>query len=75
VDQAHVQITDLRTVQSAIKQSVLPMQNGTLHRPLDDVVIEWRPGLAEEQRQGLPVPQQIPDRLAQPGVRLRSALG
>jgi hypothetical protein len=30
MDQAHEQIADLRPVQSAIKQSVLPMQNRTL---------------------------------------------
>ncbi|MGB9078388.1 MAG: hypothetical protein WCC26_16240, partial [Terracidiphilus sp.] len=46
-------IADLRPVQSAIKQSVLPMQNRTLQRSLDDVVIEWRPRLAQEQRQRL----------------------
>ena len=34
------------------------------------VVIQWCPGLAQKQSQRLPVPQQITNRLPQPGVRL-----
>ena len=47
------------------------MKNCALQGPFYDVVIQRGPGLAEEQRQGLPVPQQIADRLAEPGVGLR----
>jgi hypothetical protein len=48
VNQAHKQVADLRSVQRAIEQSVLPMQNRPFQASLDDVVIEWGPRFPQE---------------------------
>jgi hypothetical protein len=74
MDQAHELIADLRTVQGAIVQYVLTMQNGALQGSFDDIVIKRGSGLSEEQRQPQPVAQQIVDRLAQSGVGFRPSL-
>jgi hypothetical protein len=39
VNQAHEQITHLRSVQRPIKQGILPVKNGPLQRPFANVVI------------------------------------
>jgi len=38
VDQDHEQIADLSSVQSAIKQRILSMENGALQGPFCDVI-------------------------------------
>ena len=70
VDEGHEQVADLSAIQRAIVESILAMQNCSLQGSFYDVVVQWGSGLAKEQGQGQPVPQQIPDRLAEPGVRL-----
>ena len=62
-------------MQGAVEQGILAMQNRPFQGPFCDVIVQRGRGLPEEQRQGLPVPQQIRDCVAQPGVRLRLVLG
>src|SRR5215472_4388159 len=44
MNQAHVQITDLSTIQRLIKKRVLPVQNRFLQGAFNKIIIEWRPG-------------------------------
>jgi hypothetical protein len=52
MDQAHEQIPDLRTVQGAIVQCVLAVQTRSLQSPFYEVIVQWGPGLAQEQGSG-----------------------
>jgi len=40
VDQAHVQIADLSTIQGLIKERVFPVQNCFFQRPLHNIVVQ-----------------------------------
>jgi hypothetical protein len=44
VDQAHEQIADLGTVQGAIKQGILSMENGALQGSFYEVIVQRGPG-------------------------------
>ena len=70
MDQTHEQVAHLGAIFRQIEQTVFPMENRLLQTPFADVVIEGRTGLAQEQRQALPVIKQLHDGSAQTGVRL-----
>jgi len=55
MNQAHEQITDSGAVQCLIEECVLAVQDGFLQGALDDIVIDWRPCVAQEKRQLRPV--------------------
>ena len=74
VDQAHEDIAHMGAMTGLVEQGVLSMQNRLLQRPFAEVVVQGRSGHAQEERQLLPVPQQVRHGLAQPGVRLHAAL-
>lgn len=44
VNQAHIQIADLGTIQCFVEERIFPMQNGFLQSPLDQVVVQWGAG-------------------------------
>ncbi len=50
------------------------MENGFLESPLDDVRVQRGSGLAEEEGQANPMPQEVSHRRAQAGVRLHLPL-
>ena len=54
MDQAHEQVPHLGTVLRLIEQTILSMQNAFLQSPLDEVRIQRRARLAEEQGQPSP---------------------
>src|SRR3989442_4097986 len=70
MDQAHVEIPHFGAVLGLIEQTILSMQNAFLQSPLDEVRIQRRARLAEEQRQPSPTFQAISDGFAQPRVGL-----
>ena len=70
MDQAHVEIPHFGAVLGLIEQTILSMQNAFLQSPLDEVRIQRRARLAEEQRQPSPAFQAISDGFAQPRVGL-----
>jgi len=49
VDETHEQIAHLGAVRGLIEQTILPMQNAFLQCPFNDVRIQRRAGLAEEE--------------------------
>ena len=66
VDQAHEEVAHARSVHLLIEERVLPVQDCLLQCPLDDIVVEWRAFLPQEQRQLRPAPEQVRDCFAQP---------
>ena len=69
VDQAHEEVAHARSVHCFVEERILTMQDGFLQHSFGDVVVEWRARLSQEQCQFRPVPEQVRDCLAQPGVR------
>ena len=63
MDQAHKQVANIGAIDRAIEQSIFPVQDRLLQRPLANIVIQRRAGLSQKQRQLLPMVQQILDRL------------
>jgi len=74
VDQAHEHIAQPGAVLSLIGHGVLPVENGHFECAFADIVIQRRPGLAQEQGQGVPVLKQVVEGLAEPGVRFHPLL-
>src|SRR5262245_12237924 len=65
VDQAHEQVANAGAVAGLVEQGVLAVQDGLLQRALAQVVVQRGTGLAQEQRQLVPVPEHIADRAAE----------
>jgi hypothetical protein len=61
VDQAHEHIPDVGAMASLVEQRILAMENRLLQGPLTDIIVQGRPGHAQEERQLHPVFQQIGD--------------
>ena len=59
VNQTHEQIAHHGSVRRLVEEGVLAIQNSFLQSTFAKVVIEWRPLFSEEQREWLPVVQQI----------------
>ena len=74
VDQTHEQIANLGPIPGLVEQGVLAVQDRLLQGPLAHVVVQRRPGLAQEQRQLLPVLERIADRAAEGRIRLGTLL-
>jgi hypothetical protein len=55
MDHAHEQVAHLGSLLRLIEQAVLAVQNGFLQGALDDVRVQRRPGLLEEEGQPSPV--------------------
>ena len=68
VDKAHEEITHLGSPLGLVRERVLPVQDGHLQTPLADIVVQWGPGDAQEQSQGIPVVEQVIERTAESGV-------
>lgn len=54
-----------------MEQTVFAMKNRFLQSALDEIGVQWRARHSQEQSQFCPVPKQVRDGFAQPGVRLR----
>ena len=73
VNEAHVQVPDLGPFLGQVEQRVLAVENDLLQRSFTDVVVQGSPGLTQKERQLGPVPEQVGDGRAQPGVGLHQA--
>ena len=49
MDQAHVQIADLRAVQCPVEECVLSVENSAFQSPFDNVVVQWSPSLPQKR--------------------------
>jgi len=70
IDQAHEQVADPGTFDGFVAEAVFAMQDGHFQGSLAGIVVQGRAGLAQEQRQRLPVFEHVADGLAQAGVGL-----
>src|ERR1039458_3433551 len=70
VNQAHEQVSHLRSIPVLVKQRVLAMQDRFLQCPLHQIIVQRCSRFPQKQRELLPVIEQIRDRLTQTGVRL-----
>ncbi len=68
MDNAHEQVAHPGTVESFVEAGVFSVQNRLLQGPFADIIVQRRTGLSQEQRQFLPVPKHISNRLAQSAV-------
>ena len=74
VDEAHEQVTDVGAVEGLVEQRVLSMKDCSLQNLFADVVVQGGSGLTQEERQLLPVGEQVRDGLAEGRVRLHEPL-
>ena len=74
VNQAHENVAHVGTVAGLVEQGILAVSDCLFQRPFADVVVQGRPGHAQEERQFLPMPQQVRNRPAQRRVGLHPPL-
>ena len=74
VNQAHENVADVGAVVGLVKQGIPPVSDGLFQRPLADVIVQRRSGYAQEERQLLPVPEQVRNRAAQRRIGLHAPL-
>ena len=74
MDQAHEEVADVGAVVGLVEQGVLAVEDRLLQRPFADIVVQRGAGLAQEERQLLPVLEQVGDGLAQRRVGLHLPL-
>jgi len=70
VNQTHEQVSDAGPVLGLVEIGVLAVQDRLLEDAFADVIVQRRSRLPEKQRQRLPVPEHVADRLAQAAVGL-----
>src|SRR5207253_1924512 len=68
VDQAHVDVADLRPPEGLVEEGAFAMNDRALEDLFTQIVVEGRADLAQEQRELAPVLCQVVQRLAQPRV-------
>ena len=68
VDETHEHIADVSAVLGLVEQRILSMNYGPFQCPLDDVVVQRRSGLTQEEGQLLSVPEQVGDGCTEPRV-------
>lgn len=66
VDQTHKQIADTCAVRRPIEIGVFAVQDRTFQTPLDNIVVQRRAGLAEKERERLPMREEVSDRFSEP---------
>ena len=74
VNQAHEDVPDVSAMAGPVKQGVPPMTDRLFQCLFTDVIVQGGSGHAQEQRQLLPVLQQVRDGPAQRRVRLHQPL-
>jgi hypothetical protein len=70
VDQTHEQIPHMSSIVGLVEVGILTMQNHFFERGFADIVVQGRSGLAQEQRQGLPVVEHVGNGFAERAVGL-----
>jgi len=73
-DQAHEDVPHVGTMRSLVEQRIPPMPDGLLQCPFADVIVQWRPRHAQEERQPFPALQQVRNRPAERRVGLHTPL-
>ena len=70
VDDAHEEIADTGSVKRFVEERVLSLQHGLLQSAFTNIVVEWCPWMAQEERKPVPMGEEVLKRFAQSGVGL-----